>query len=101
MIRLLSSWHAMEGVSSRLAISINPRVAKVITSFASVVHMPGMLLPGTSESPGKIGHEEVLDPADEHLERYCLEVFLHRIPHLDICGSASLILDFPAGPHQA
>ena len=87
----------MEGVSSRLTVSINPRVAKVITSFTSVVYMPGMLLPGTCESPGKIGHEEVLDPADEHLEGYCLEVFLHRIPHLHVCGSASLIFDLPAG----
>jgi hypothetical protein len=91
----------MEGVSSRLAVSINPRVAKVITSLAPVVHVPAVLLPGTCESPGKIGHEEVLDSPDEHLEGYCLEVFLHRIPHLYVCRSASLILDLPASPHQA
>ena len=101
MIRLLSGRHTMEGVSSWLAVPINPRVTKVITPLAPVVHVPGVLLPGTCESPGKISHEEVLDPADEHLEGNCLEVFLHRIPHLDICGSASLIFDLPASPHQA
>jgi hypothetical protein len=100
MIRLLSGRHAVKRVCCRLTVSVNPRVTKVITSLAPVVDMPRVLLPGASESPREICHEEVFYSAGENLKGNCLEIFLHRIPHLPISGGAALVFDLPAGSHQ-
>lgn len=100
MAALLGCWHTVKRVRGRLAIAINPWIAKVITSLASVVHMPRVVLPGRGEGPGQVGDEEVLDPANEDLEGNRLKIVLCRIPHLIIGGSTTLIFDLPAGPHQ-
>ena len=100
MAGLFGRRHAVKRIICPLAVAIQPWIAKVVTPLASVVHVPGEVLPGTGECAGQIGNEEVLDPADENFEGNRLKIFLHRIPHLMIGGDATLIFDLSAGSHQ-